>query len=497
LTVQTQLTVWNKQKLRKYLAEIQARGLEIPDDIKDQILGVKKEFVWPEQLVKPDGGIFNPLPFQLGFIDSNALFVGFIGGRGSGKTSTASQKVLLKKIKDGQKGAILNPDFENFKISTWPEFRDWIPWDLVVPKHKHRQNPSWFPQQPFILVFVNGASLICKGLKEPDSARGPNINFLWYDEFGRDLTGEAFRIAIPSVRIGKDPQIFLTGTPNGADHWASKLLIDQEFPKEMEEALQNIGGKRKVVDLFIGSTYDNRENLDPSTYAMILTMYAPGTWIYNQEILGEVVSHGGVLGNPEWFSGKVVTSAPIDVNNRIRYWDLAATAKKVVKKGMLDPDETVGTLMSYQKLTDRMSFYIEDQHCGFWEWEELLEQIYQIALRDGPTVKQVFEQEPASGGKNQVAAIVKHLKDKLPEWIMPEGHNPREFGDKVMRANLWFAEAAAGNFYLVQGNWNEPFLKQLGSFPISKHDDKVDGVSGARLFIAPIFQWKKIPFLKL
>ena len=144
-----------------------------------------------------------------------------------------------------------------------------------------------------------------------------------------------------------------------------------------------------------------------------------------------------------------------------------------------------------------MSFYIEDQYSGFWEWDELLEKIYQISLRDGPTVKQIFEQEPASGGKNQVAAIIKHLRDKLPEWIAPEGHNPREFGDKVMRANLWFAEAAAGNFYMVQGEWNEPFLKQLGSFPISKHDDKIDSVSGARVRLAPIFQWKKISFLSL
>lgn len=496
--VQTTLTPTEKQKVRKLLAEIQARNIDIPDEIKDEILGVRKNFPWPNEFVKPDGRIFNPTPFQKGFLESNALFDAIIGGRGSGKTATASQMVL-KKLKDGLPGAVMNPDFENFKISTWPELRDWIPWDHVIPKHRHRRNQEWFPQQPFIHVFDTGGQAICKGLKEPDSARGPNINWLWYDEFGRDETGEAFRIAVPSVRVGKDPQIILTGTPNGSDHWGSKLLIDQEFPAEMADALKELGGNRKIVDVFFGSTYENKVNLDPATYAMVLAMYAPGTWLYKQEILGQVVSHGGVLGNREWFNGKIIPRPPDSVNMRLRYWDLSATEKKMVKRSMLDPDETVGTLLSYQKnvAEKTMDFFIEDQHCGYWEWDELLEQIYQTALRDGPSVKQYFEQEPASGGKNQVAAIVKHLTEKLPGWITPEGHNPRDYGDKVMRANIWFAEASAGHFYLVYGDWNEPFLKQLGDFPISRHDDKVDSVSGARVKVAPVFAWRTVPFLRL
>ena len=37
-----------------------------------------------------------------------------------------------------------------------------------------------------------------------------------------------------------------------------------------------------------------------------------------------------------------------------------------------------------------------------------------------------------------------------------EGHNPREHGDKIMRANVWFAEAANGQFFMVYGDWNKP-----------------------------------------
>jgi len=332
-------------------------------------------------------------------------------------------------------------------------------------------------------------------LKDPESARGPNINWLWYDEFGRDEDGAGFRIAIPSVRVGKDPHVYLTGTPNGDDHWGSKLLIDQEFPEEVYEALKEVVGDRPLVECFHGSTYDNKDNLDPATFALILTMYAPGTWLYNQEILGEVVSHGGVLGNTAWFKDKIIERPPEVVKGRLRYYDLAATEKKVTSKRYNDPDETVGTKMSFDRIDKDLIFYIEHQKSGYWDWKEIKEQIYQTALDDGPYVQIVVEQEPAAGGKNQVAELAECINERLPGWPPLEGLRPE--GDKVMRANVWFAEAAAGHVYMVYGDWNSDFLKQLSSFPTGRHDDKIDSVSGARHSIAPIRSWATVPFMRV
>ena len=115
---------------------------------------------------------------------------------------------------------------------------------------------------------------------------------------------------------------------------------------------------------------------------------------------------------------------------------------------------------------------------------------------DGPYVEIYVEQEPGAGGKNQVAAIAKHLAEELPNFVV-KGHLPREVGDKVMRANYWFSEASQGKIWLISGEWNSEFLKQLSSFPIGRHDDKIDSVSGARAVLAPIRKWKKIPFLKV
>ena len=112
-----------------------------------------------------DGRRYTPTEEQGKFACSTARFGGFFGSRGAGKSSAGSQKAI-RKIQQGQNGAVLNPDFENFRIATWPEFREWIPWDMVVPAHRYRKNPEFNPNQPFTMAFMNGVRVICKGLKE-------------------------------------------------------------------------------------------------------------------------------------------------------------------------------------------------------------------------------------------------------------------------------------------------------------------------------------------
>jgi len=144
-----------------------------------------------------------------------------------------------------------------------------------------------------------------------------------------------------------------------------------------------------------------------------------------------------------------------------------------------------------------LEFFIEHQRCGHWEWDDILDAIVETAIYDGEYVEIWVEEEPGSGGKNQVAAIANHVRDKLPGFPTVKGHNPRSLGDKVMRANHWFSEAAQGQIYLVAGEWNEAFLRQLSGFPVGRHDDKIDSVSGARAVLAPIRKWKSIQFLKV
>jgi len=478
-----------RTKVAAIISELESRGLHEEVRKYKQFLTAKHAFHTDNRgyFVKKEGKFFNPNEAQKGFIESNARFSAYIGGRGSGKSATGSQKAL-RKIEKGQNGAVLNPDFENFKTSTWPEFKEWIPWDNVIPAQRYRAEPGWTPLQPFTLTFTNGVNVICKGLKSADSARGPNINWLWYDEAGRDLDGMAWRVAIASVRVGYNPQGWITTTPRGKLHWIYEFFFENE--EEMLESFREETG-REYIETFHSSITDNMDNLDPGFYASIINAYPPG-YLRDQEVHGMFVHPEGALGDRSWFDGKIVPHRIENAKKRIRYWDTAASEKKVSGRKANDPDESVGTLMSWNGEKD---FYIEHQECGFWEYENLLEHIKQTAIVDGPSIPIYIEQEPGAGGKNQISAIALWLKENLGAAWRVESHRPE--GDKVMRANPWFAEASQGFFYLVQGSWNDPFLDQLDSFPEVPHDDRVDSVSGARAIIAPYITWKNIKFIHI
>jgi len=236
-----QLTPEKKKRLKAYIVEMKSRGLVIPDSVKEILEFNEKPWsVDPNgYFVKSDGTLYNPSVSQESFIKSDARFTLFAGGRGSGKSGAGAQKAL-KKIKEGKSGSIFNPDYENFKISTWAEFKEWIPWDHVVPAHQYRQAEEFDPGRPFTLVFDNGAKVYCKGVKDPGSARGSNVNWLWYDEAGRDEDGLSWKVAIASVRVGENPQAWATATARGRSHWMYEFFVEQKFPPDVLEALEEI-----------------------------------------------------------------------------------------------------------------------------------------------------------------------------------------------------------------------------------------------------------------
>jgi len=67
------------------------------------------------------------------------------------------------------------------------------------------------------------------------------------------------------------------------------------------------------------------------------------------------------------------------------------------------------------------------------------EKYFRHSNTDGPYVYQYVEEEPGAGGKNQVAELVEFLRNYLPHHPTLQSWRPE--GDKVMRANVWFAEA--------------------------------------------------------
>ena len=490
------------KKAMLLIAEMRSRGLPIPEGL--EVPKSRGELTWNLDpngyFVRNDGWKFNPREVLVDFINSRARFILLKSGRGGGKTTAAAQKAL-KKIMAGESGAVMNPDFENFRTSTWPELQKWIPWNMVVPSHRYRANTEWEPIKPFSIVFLNGAKMYCKGLKDPESARGANLNWFWYDEGRRDPTGLGWKNAIAFLRVGHEPQAWCTTTMAGLEHWTNTFFqgsMTDEMQKLIEE-LRKRGVEQPIFEIFKTNTRENEANLDPVFYASLVSTY-PAGYLRTREIEGEASDEGGSLGTRMWFEGKGLEEYPDWAVKNVRFWDLAATEQKILRgKKLNDPDETVGSLVGWDMNKDQTKarFVLQDSFGGWWEWSKIKEMIIETAKQDGAHVEICFEQEPASGGKNQVAELISMIKKELPGW-KATSLEAKKLGDRVLAANTWFSEAANGQWYYVRGAWNEKVFQQLDRFDGISHDDRVTSITGARHCIAPIKKkWSSVKFLAI
>lgn len=483
------------EALTAYLHEANTRGLDVAqllDENRNDQYIVNWHTNDDGYFVKEDGVSFEPnSDNQRSFLESDARFVGFFGGRGSGKTCAGAQKAL-RKIKQGESGLVINPSFENLKISTWPELRQWIPWNMVIDRQLHMKEQGWVPAGPFKLVFKNGAEMTMKGLNNPESARGPNVNWFWYDEGGSDMEGLAFQLAIASVRIGKNPQVWVTTTPKGRSHWIYKFFVAKDIPKDAIKAFEETGENRVLIEYYTNAITNNKTNLDPSFYASMLASYTGH--LRQQELEGLFVDAGLAMGQEIWFKDRLLPGGVREdqIKRAVRYWDLAATEQKIskTKKKQNDPDYTCGGRIVYRK---NKTYVIDDIRRGQLIWSQIIDLIVTTAQSDGPAVEIWIEQEPASGGKNQVAALASLAE--LAGYVV-RGHNPRDIGDKIVRANPWYAKAEQGLVYLTAAEWNRAFLDQFASFPLVSHDDIIDVVSGGFHVISPMNRiWKKTEYM--
>ncbi len=498
-----QITIEEKKVILAILAERKARGLPLPEGIT--IPQTKSSNKWNTDengyFIGIKGERFQPREELEEFIKSDARFLLLRSGRGGGKTTAGIQKGLIK-IKQGLSGSVFAPDFEQFRTSTWMELRKWIPWNMVVPKQRYRQMESWEAIRPFTMVFMNGARIYCKGLKDPESARGSNINWLMYDEGRRDLSGLGWKNAIAAVRVGNKPQAWCTTTPANSKHWTS-TFFNGEITPELKRILEEVGADKtqELFKIVQTSIKRNKDNLDPMFYASIIASYPTG-YLRAREVEGRIADEEGSLGDRRWFENRedgknvILPSVPDWVVEQVRFWDLAGTEKKMTSHGKKNnPDETMGSLVGTN--FDKTDFCLEDQIGGAWAWTTIKQNIVAVAKQDGQEIKICIEQEPGSGGKNQVAELVEEIKKELPDYSVT-GLEAKKLGDRVLAANTWFAEAANGRWYMVKGPWNEAFLGQLEYFPNPAiHDDRITSVSGARHKLAPVRKWKRVPFLAI
>lgn len=188
------------------------------------------------------------------------------GGWASGK-STAGAVKLLERLRRGMNCICVSPDLQHFKKSFWPVFREWCPWDQVVPKHRRFANKEWEPSHAFQIVFENRASVYMGGIRDATSWFGGNVSFALFDEASTYPDDSAFISLLGRCRIpgpnGEPPQLAITTTPEM--NWLHERFggVEGRELVDVEDDDPFLDFKRQDVSVIRLVTEENLPNLDP------------------------------------------------------------------------------------------------------------------------------------------------------------------------------------------------------------------------------------------
>ncbi len=177
----------------------------------------------------------------------------------------------------------------------------------------------------------------------------------------------------------------------------------------------------------------------------------------------------GNLFNRDWYK---IVDAPPAGGVDIRFWDFAATEKKIKSP---DPDYSAGVKLRYVGGL----WYVLDCIAVRLEGAALDRLFLNVASQDLNQAKQSgasyilgWEVEPGSAGKREAV--------RMTRMVPGADCRPRQpAGDKITRARGFASQSEAGNVALVSGKWNDEWLIHMHNQPDMKHDDIMDATSGA------------------
>lgn len=321
--------------------------------------------------------------------------------------------------------------------------------------------------------------------------QGAQVPLLCFDELPHFTESQFFYLLSRNRSLcGVKPYVRATCNPD-ADSWVAKLIewwIDEEsglpIPERAgvvryfvraDEQIQWASTEKELIEqygpefrpkslTFIpASIYDNKTLLqkNPEYLANLLALplvererLLKGNW--------KVRNEAGKVFNRDWF--EVVDAAPAGGKD-VRFWDLAATEKKLASD---DPDYTAG--VKIRKLGD--AYYIlhaVQRQAAITEADRMMTN---TASQDGKQCAVRWEIEGGASGKRESLRLTQLFAGYDCKGIRPEG-------DKITRAKGLAAQAEAGNVKVVRGDWNEELLNHLHNQPQINHDDLMDAASGA------------------
>lgn len=356
----------------------------------------------------------------------------------------------------------------------------------------------------FVWRFPSGARVGFAHMQNTDSYlmyQGAQIALIEFDQL-EHFTRQQFFYMLSRNRstCGVRPYVRATVNPD-VDSWVAEFIewwIDQQTGLPIEERAGELRWFIRVGDRLIwaddpallaeefGHEYapksvtfipskvtDNPALMaaDPGYIANLMAL----DYVDRERLLGgnwKVKPEAGKVFNRAWL--EIVDAVPVG-GEEVRFWDLAATEKKLTPGKKNDPDFTAG--VKVRKVWG--TYYVTDVFYEQIGPAETDQSIKNISTQDRDTAKASntkyrvrWEQEGGASGKRDTYNLARLLDGFDAKGVVPQG-------DKILRAKPAAAQCLAGNIKILRGPWNETFFRQVHGFPDVPHDDIVDGLSGA------------------
>ena len=183
----------------------------------------------------------------------------YMAGRGSGKSFAAIITLIARHWLNKEKASAIVG-------RTAGEARKYIA-DLVIANAPECFKPRWTSGNR--LLWPDGSITYVFSADKPDSIRGANIGFAICDELSSWRYPDAYAQLKFTMRGSARPQVLITTTPKHND-------LTKEVLKEYDAIYKS------------GVSFNNRR-LPVSFFVGLIKKYPPGTHLYRQELLAELV----------------------------------------------------------------------------------------------------------------------------------------------------------------------------------------------------------------
>lgn len=379
---------------------------------------------------------------QAQFVDSQAPFTGFVGGRGAGKSWIGAYK-FFRRVKPHRLYLMAAPTYPVLRDTTFRSFQSMA---------RLLRRPYTVNKSDGIITLQNQAQILLRTTYEPERLRGPNLSGAWLDEASLTVE-EAYDIVLPSLReAGEQGWLNLTFTPKGKAHWTYKRL-----------ALGTDG-----IDTELIRSHSSENPFLPPNFVQTLTRQYGSGLFARQELGGEFLD----MGNTEWPSnyweqpGFFVASIPTQRTIRVLFYDGAGS-----------PAAKVGDWHSVSVLTiipNGHMYY--DQRLWRGPLEQAAGELVRIAIETNPDVCGV----ETNFGMALMLPLIAHAcaaagrPDLVGRWKGVNNTLPKP--TRIRRLGTYFAQ---GLIHILDNPSGRETLRQLEQFPIGDHDDGPDSMDGS------------------